>query len=170
MTKTFLVQANGAVTVSKDELETLVPASRYPEILAKMKDHNSSPEEVLRLIHSEIVTLIMKIRECGSDAVQAKKGERYLKQVHALCAAAETYMKSKPAEKGDRLNFDGPAYQFIFNSIIQTMENATREALGKNNGEMCQKIMNNFHDIIKKEEPRLRRGVQEIGSKTEQDF
>ena len=166
MTKTFLVQANGAVTVSNEELETLVPASRYQEILAMMKDHNSSPEEVLRLIHLEIITLIMKIKECGSDAVQAKKGERYLNQVHGLCAAAETYMKSKPAEKGDRLNFDGPAYQFVFNSLIQTMEKATREALGKNNGEMCQKIMNNFHDIIKKEEPRLRHGVQEIGSTT----
>lgn len=166
MTTTFLVQANGAVTVSKEELETLVPASRYPEILAKMKDHNSSLDEVMRLIHSEIVTLIMKMKECGSDAVQAKKGERYRKQIQGLFAAAETYMKSKPAEKGDRLNFDGPAYQWLFNSIIETMEKATREALGKNNGEMCQKIMNNFHDIMKKEEPRLRRGVQEIGSTT----
>jgi hypothetical protein len=46
------------------------------------------------------------------------------------------------------------------------MEKATREALGKNSGEMCQKIMNNFHEIMKKEEPRLRRGVQEIGTTT----
>lgn len=166
MTRTFLVQANGAVTVSKEELETHVPASRYPEILAKTEDPNSSQEEVLRLIYSEIVTLIMKIRECGSDAIQAKKLERYLKQVRGLFAAAKTYMKSKPAEKGDRLNFDGPAYKWLFNSIIESMEKATREALGKDSGEMCQKIMNNFHDIMKKEEPRLRQGVQEIGSTT----
>ncbi|MGA7796383.1 MAG: hypothetical protein WCA19_25415 [Candidatus Acidiferrales bacterium] len=166
MTKNFLVQADGAVTVSKEEPETLVPASRYPEILAKLEDHNSSPEEVLRLIYSEIVTLIMKIKQCGSDAVQVKKVERYRKQIQSLFAAAENYKKSKPAEKGDRLDLDGPAYKWLFNAIVQTMEKATREALGKNNGEMCQKIMNNFHDIMKKEDPRLRRGVQEIGSTT----
>jgi hypothetical protein len=166
MTKTFLVQANGTVTVSKEELETLVPASRYPEIVAKMEDHNSSIEEVMRLIHSEIVTLIMKIEECRSDPVQAKKGERYLEQIRNLCAAAETYRKSKSAEKGDRLNFDGPKYKWLFTSIIESMEKAIREALGKDNGEMCQKIMNNFRDTMKKEEPRLRQRVQEIGSTT----
>ena len=90
MTKNFLVQADGAVTVSKEELETLVPASRYPEILAKLEDHNSSPEEVLRLIYSEIVTLIMKIKQCGSDAVQVKKVERYRKQIQSsICSGRE---------------------------------------------------------------------------------
>ena len=166
MMRTFLVHANGAVTVSKEQLEIPVPASRYSEILAKMEDHNSSLEEVVRPIYSEIVTLIIKMKECGSGAVQAKKRERYRKEIQALFTAAETYMKSKPEEKGDRLNLDGPAYKWLFNSIIQTMEKATRDALGKNNGEMCQKIMNNFHDIMKMEEPRLRQGVQEICSTT----
>jgi hypothetical protein len=167
MTKTFLVQANGAVSVSKEELETLVPASRYPQILAMMKDPNSSQVEVLLLIHSEIINLIMKLKECGSDAIQTKKGEQYLKQICALSAAAETYLKSKPAEDGDQLNFDGPKFQFVLGGLVGCMEEAARNALGKNSDEMCQKIMTKFHDIRKKEEPRLRQEVLKIGSTIE---
>jgi len=167
MTETLLVQPDGSVSVSKEELGTLVPVSRSPEIRAKMGDPNSSPEEVLRLISGEIAILTMKIRECERDPIEAQKRAQYLEAIHALRAAEKAYVKSKLAEKGDRLNFDGPGFKFLYKSIIESMEKAIGDALGENHGAMRQEIMNKFHGIMKKEEPRLRRGVREIGSRSE---
>ena len=167
MTKTLLVQPDGSVSVSKEELGTLVPVSRSPEIRAKMGDPNSSPEEVLRLISGEIAILTMKIRECERDPNEAQKRAQYLEAIQALRAAEKAYVNSKLAEKGDRLNFDGLAFKFLYKSIIGSMEKAIGDALGDNHGAMRQEIMNKFHGIMKKEEPRLRRGVREIGSRSE---
>jgi hypothetical protein len=83
----LLVQPDGSVSVWKEELGTLVPVSRSPEIRAKTRDPNSSLEEVLRLISGEIAILTMKIRECERDPIEAQKRAQYLEAIQALRAA-----------------------------------------------------------------------------------
>ena len=164
MTTTFLVQPDGSVSASTEERETLVRASRYPEIEAMMEDPNASPAKALRSVYSEVITLLKRLEECGGDPFQTKKFKQYSLEIDALFALASAYKKRVLTEKRHRLNFDGPKFQFAYNSIIKLMEQATREALGKNSAALSQRIIDNLHDRIKKNEPDLRRRVQEIDS------
>lgn len=166
MTKTFFLQPDGSVSVSKEERETLMSASRHAEICAKMEDPNASLDKVLRLIHAEVVTVLRKIKECGSDPFQTKKLKQYSLEIDTLFAAGNAYKKRKLAEERDRLNFDGPAFQFAYNAIIELMEQATQEALGKNSAALIQRINTRFRDLVKKNEPKLRRDLQEMDFRT----
>ncbi|MGB8493870.1 MAG: hypothetical protein WCE53_05665 [Candidatus Acidiferrum sp.] len=165
MTKTFLVHPDGSVSVSKDEPGTVASAPRYQEILAKLKDANSSPEEVLRTLCAEVATLIKNMEECGSDPFREAEHKQCLLQINGLLAAT-TYTKRAWRDQRDQLNFDGPKFQFAFNAITEMMQQAALEALGKRGTPLSKKIVNNFQRLLKAKEPDLRRRVQEIGSPT----
>jgi len=166
MTTTFLVQPDGSVSASTEERETLVRASRYPEIEAMMEDPNASPAKALRSVYAEVITLLKRLEECGGDPFQIKKFKQYSLEIDSLFALASAYKKRVLTEKRDRLNFDAPQFQFAYNEIIKMMEEGVLEAIGKNSPALSQRIITNLRDRIKENEPKLRRGLKDMDSRT----
>jgi hypothetical protein len=130
-----------------------------------MRDPHSSPQEVLRSVHEEVVTLLMKMRECGADPFRTEEHTKYYAQVKGLLAAADTYLRGQLRNDRDEINFDGPKFQFFFNVVVESMERATRQALGKNGAEQSKKVMNTFLERYRENEADLRRRVQEMDTR-----
>lgn len=166
MTKTFLVQPDGSVFASKEEQESGTHGSRWPEIEAMMEDPNASPEKVLDLILMGMVNCAREIKRCGSGPFQAEKLKQYALEIRVLQRLRKGYIKQVLLDKSDRLNFDGPKFQFAYHKIIEWMEQGIQDGLGKNSTALARRIIDDFHRLIEENEPRLRRGVQEIGSTT----
>jgi hypothetical protein len=166
MTKTFLVQPDGSVFASKEEQETGTHGPSWSEMEATMGDPNASPEKVLDLILMGMVNCLREMKRCGSDPFQAEKFKRYALEAQVLHRLEKGYIKQVLLDKSDRLNFDGPKFQFAYNYIVELIEQAIQEGLGKNSAALAQRIIDNFHKRIEKNEPHLRRRVQEIGSIT----
>jgi hypothetical protein len=165
MIRSFLVDADGSVSVRQEEPTPQKGPSKFPEIIEKMKARNWA--EASRLVAIEIGSLVADIRECKTDAeLQACDGK-----LKALCALSASIAKTEAlmGRDGDALNLDGPKFQFLFAEIVKSFMKAAADALGKGNEVDLNKIKEQVDYQIKAAMPEFRRRLETIGLDTGTD-
>ena len=87
------MDADGAVSDSKEETRAAERHSKLPEIIEKLKDANYQPAELMRLIAIQMLLLIMGTKLCRNETeLQACARER-----KALDAARRIHLsRSQP--------------------------------------------------------------------------
>jgi hypothetical protein len=91
--RSVVMDADGAVSVSKEETRAAERHSKLPEIIEKLKDPNYQPAELMRLIAIQMLLLIMGTKLCRNETeLQACARER-----KALDAARRIHLsRSQP--------------------------------------------------------------------------
>jgi len=161
--KTVLVDADGSLK-TKGSPAPQNRDSKMLEIIEKLGLPDFRAVEVHRLIAVEtaLVTRAMGEDKDNSDAATVlKEGAARVKALRALANAVE---KVDSLTKRDELNFDGPKFKFVFDELLQYFEDAAKEALGKNCGDLVLRIMKTFRDVIAMKEAELRRRTAKIGT------
>lgn len=146
-----------AMVVTEEEQEAFLPDSKLPEIITKMRDPDSPPGEILRLIAYEICLIVAEGDPSRNSQVKDRKGE-----MKALRALAEIVKKNAQRSKADFLNFDGPKFQFVFAWLQDQLASAAHEVLGKEDPRV-DAIMKRFNELLDAEGEGIRRRTAEIG-------
>jgi hypothetical protein len=165
----FIVAADGSVTVARRELRWAAPSrvSRLAEIREKLADTNAPADEILRLIHEELVLVIQQMGECaehGHDKSAVARLKSCAGQVTALRALQKLVVTAEAHSNRDVLNFDGPKFAFVFDRLLDLFRQAVDEALGKGQDSLSQSIMKSFRDLIAANEHDIRRDTEKIGA------
>ena len=146
-----------AMVVTEEKREAVLPDSKLPEIITKMRDPDSPPGEILRLIAYEIGLIVAMGDPTRNSSLKDRKGE-----VKALRALAEIVKKNAQRSKADFLNLDGPKFQFVLAWIQDLLATAAHAVLGKTDPRV-DAIMKRFNDFLDAEGADLRRRTAEIG-------
>lgn len=146
-----------AMVVTEEEPEAVLPDSKLLEIITKMRDPDSPPGEILRLIAYEICLIVAEGDPSRNSQVKDRKGE-----MKALRALAEIVKKNAQRSKADFLNFDGPKFQFVFAWLQDQLASAAHEVLGKEDPRV-DAIMKRFNELLDAEGEGIRRRTAEIG-------
>jgi len=161
MTKVFVVNAEGSISVSEREAELPRLDSRLPQIKKKLSDGNFSAAEISRLISQEIALVIIEMQEYADDPTQRERLKAHAAEIRVLRALAKSV--SKAPRNDDELNIDGPKLQHFLRRGFEIFEKAVRAALGKNSEGLVDKIMKNAHEGIEAFLQEIRLG-EEISS------
>ncbi len=151
------LKSDHAMVVTEEKREAVLPDSKLPEIITKMRDPDSPPGEILRLIAYEIGLIVAMGDPTRNSSLKDRKGE-----VKALRALAEIVKKNAQRSKADFLNLDGPKFQFVLAWIQDLLATAAHAVLGKTDPRV-DAIMKRFNDFLDAEGADLRRRTAEIG-------
>jgi hypothetical protein len=146
-----------AMVVIEEEPEAVLPDSKLPEIITKMRDPDSPPGEILRLIAYEIGLIVAM-----GDPTRNSRVKDHNVEVKSLRALAEIVKKNAQRSKADFLNLDGRKFQFVLTCIQDVLATAAHAVLGKTDPRV-DAIMKRFNDFLDAEGEDLRRRTAEIG-------
>lgn len=141
--------------------QALLGKSEMQEILLRIKDPNSSVDEITRLIQAEMILIIQEMRACDSDGATHRRGD-LMRQMRALCALEKSIKEHNTQKRRDEKILDELKLQFVVGEITDCFKKATLQAL-EGDKTVEQKIMRRFRDIIDSYEEELRRKLRAFG-------
>jgi hypothetical protein len=163
MIRSFLVNADGSVSVCKEEAVAQTRQSKLPEIIELLKA--GKPAEASRLVSIELAKGAIDTRECKSETeLRACEQQRKV-----LCALSEFICKPEAPAERDVLNVDGPKFQWFLGEAVMMFKRAAEEALGKGREDVVDKIMKDIEDRLEAGMPELRRRMETIDLSTGTD-
>jgi len=166
MTVTFVVTADGSVSVTKQQPEQDPPSreSLLPEITEKLKDPNYSISEINRLVCGEFALLAQEMTIYGRHNSTASMSRSWRGQLTYLTGLQKSLQNTQAMSRKEVLNFDGPKFKFFFGRVTKLFREAAEQALGKDSDTSVQSIMRHFRDLVGVNDENLRRETERFGA------
>ena len=154
--RTFVMDADGAVSLVKEGSGANKQDSKLPEIMERLKVPNYNPAEVMRLLAGEMFRVFQDTRSSRNDS-ELEISSREMRQLQTLLSLV--LREARRIGDRDTLNFEGPKFKYAMARILKAIEKAARDAWGKD-CELVEKMMKNLQDNIEAEMPDIQSQVE----------
>ena len=162
LNETVVVGVDGSLTIKGARLRESTD-STMSEIIEKLRGPDFQAVEIHRLIATQIALITRTMLERREDLDATTVLKEGAERIKALRCLAESVEEVDALTKRDELNFDGPKFEYVFDEFMDCFKDATEQALGKNSGEIVQRIMRTFRDLIAMREEDIRQATAKIG-------
>lgn len=156
------VGKQGLYEVSENEVKL---AELMALIMTKIDDPNFPLAEVNRHIAMCMMLItgeVMKIRKDPSQHNATVLLKSYADHMKNMQMVEKSLTSTDMLRSRDILNFDGPKFRFVFNTIVDWVKEAATDALGKSGDTQAKSIMSHFRDIVATREDDLRKQTDKI--------
>jgi hypothetical protein len=159
------IDENGNVVVfeSARDKERRVRRERLEVIRERISDVNYDPAEASRLIAVEIASVAEDLNDClGGGPLDSLRLKVYDQQLKALRELGKQLTDADFLSKKDVLNFDGPKFQFVLETIVDNFKVAMKEAGVPE--DLRTSIMKHYRDRMQTSEVTIRKETARIDS------
>jgi hypothetical protein len=162
-TSSIEMEDDGSVIVheSSAERERRTRWERINGIREKISDPNSDPADISRAIAVEIAVVAGNMVAIDGTMMSAPQLKAFSEQVRALRELGKQLSDTEVLSNKDSLNFDGPRFAFVLETIVNMFVKAMKEAGLPE--DMRTSVMRHYRDEMQMSEAKIRQDTQKIG-------
>lgn len=148
------------------DLAQQAAAEKYDQILEMIENPNCSVASISRLISVEIAKTskvsALFVANKVADATLVWKSKVLADHIKSLRELSKQLTETEVLSKKDMLNMDGPKFLFVLKEIAKLYKQALKDAGCEPS--LVENAMKHFADLIRVNDARLRREVDQMDS------